>query len=381
MRKGVAIGLGAVLLVGCGGSNGPPQGATLHVTPSTALVDAPARIDVDGLGAGDRVVVSATATDVEGATWTGSESARADERGDARLDAGMLLAVMRPRGSAAVSYLHSEGVTHVRLAASVDGRAVGHSAVARTIVAPGVRDRHLTVARDGLAGDFFTSPNARGTPVVAIGGSEGSVPTLQAAMLAAHGHPALSLSYFHAPGLPRELVRIPLEYFQRALRWVSARTGAQRVGLVGISRGGEGVLIIASHYPGLVAGVAALVPGSEYFPSPTRRNVPAWTIGGRPLPLYQPIPVERIRGPVLTVSAGRDAVWPSGEYATEIQERLRHSRFPHPDLRYAAAGHDLGFAAPYVPVVDPTQKGGAPAADAAARAALWPRLLEFLDGL
>ena len=98
MRRGVAIGLGAVLLAGCGGSNGPPQDATLHATPPSALLDVPARIDVAGLKGGDRVVVTGTATDVRGATWTGTESARADGRGDARLDGGMLLALMHARG-------------------------------------------------------------------------------------------------------------------------------------------------------------------------------------------------------------------------------------------------------------------------------------------
>jgi dienelactone hydrolase len=380
MRSGLAIGLAAALLAGCGAAHVPSEHATLHVTPPKALIDAPARIDVDGLKAGDRVVVTGTATDVDGAAWTGAESARADRRGDARLDAGMLLALMHARGAGAISYLHP-GVTRVRLAASVSGQRVASAAIARTVLAPDVRAQRLTVAHDGIAGDFFTSPSARGAPVVAIGGSDGSAPTLIAALLAAHGHPALSLSYFHAPGLPREMVRIPLEYFQRALRWVGARTRAQRVGLVGISRGGEGVLIIGSRYPDLVAGVAALVPGSQYAPSPTRRNVPAWTIGGRPLPLYEPIPVERIRGPVLTVSAGKDAVWPSSEYATEIQGRLEHSRFAHPDLRYPQAGHGIGLAVPYLPSLDPAQAGGTAAADAAARAALWPRLLSFLDGL
>jgi dienelactone hydrolase len=217
---------------------------------------------------------------------------------------------------------------------------------------------------------------------VAIGGSDGAAPAVQAALLAAHGHPTLSLCYFRAPGLPRELVRIPLEYFRRALRWVMAHTGAHRVELLGISRGGEGVLIIGSRYPDVVGGVAALVPGSAYFPSPTRRNVPAWTIGGRPLPLYEPIPVERMHAPLLTASGGRDAVWPSADYTREIHARLTEHgfRLAHPDLRYAAAGHGLGVAIPFIPSFDQAHSGGTPAADAAARADLWPRLLAFLDG-
>ena len=381
MRRGFAIGVAAVLLAGCGGSHGQAQEATLHVAPARALVDAPAKVDVAGLKPGDRVVVTATATDVRGTSWAGSESARADGRGDARLDGGMLLAVMHAGSGRAISYLNPDGVTQVRLAATVGGRKVAGGTVARAIVASGVRDRRLTVAQDGLAGDFFSAASAHGTPIVAIGGSDGLAPTLPAALLAAHGHSTLSLSYFAAPGLPHEMVRIPVEYFRRALRWIAARTGVKRVALLGVSRGGEGVLIVGSRYPDLVAGVAALVPGSQYAPSPTRRNVAAWTVHGRPTPLYEPIPVERIRGPVLTVSAGEDAVWPSSDYATEIQGRLEHSRLAHPDLRYPQAGHGIGLAVPYVPSLDPARAGGTAAADAAARAALWPQLLAFLDGL
>jgi hypothetical protein len=60
-------------------------------------------------------------------------------------------------------------------------------AIARTAVAPGVRVRHLTVAHDGLAGDFFTSPGAHVAPIAPIGGSDGLAPMLPAALLAAHG--------------------------------------------------------------------------------------------------------------------------------------------------------------------------------------------------
>jgi dienelactone hydrolase len=380
MRRGVVVACVAVLLAGCGGSGASARHVALRVTPHTPLIDTPVNVRLSGMRSGERVRVSAQASDADGARWTAGSTARADEHGMANVDGGELLAVMRPHGRAAISYIRP-AMTTVRLTATIDGRAVASGTVERTVVASGVTRRVLTVGHDGLAGEFFSASAARRVPVVVIGGSDGARPTLQAALLAAHGHRALALSYFDAPGLPRELLRIPLEYFARGLRWVRSHTGAHRVALVGTSRGGEGVLIIGSRFPALVAGVVALVPGSQVGPSPTRHDEPAWTIGGRPLPLYEPIAVERIRGPVLIASGGRDAVWPSADYAREIQSRLHGWRFAHPNLSYPAAGHNVGFAIPFVPGYDAAQVGGTPAADAAARAALWPRLLDFLDRL
>jgi hypothetical protein len=67
-----------------------------------------------------------------------------------------------------------------------------------------------------------------------------------------------------------------------------------------------------------------------------------------------------------TISAGpRDALTP----------------LPHRDIDYGKAGHLLGSAVPYTPAAVVPSYGGSPAADAAARAALWPRMLAFMRGL
>jgi dienelactone hydrolase len=378
MRRGLVL-WALLLCAGCGGSTGPPRHVVLHVTPPSALMDAPVSVTLSGLHAGDRVRVSAAAADYRGARYTASVAARADDRGAARLQGGELLAELH---GADGQYLPRFGTTRFRLTADVDGHRAASATLVRTTDGAGVRGQRLTVRRDGLAGDFFIRPGARGVPVVAIGGSGGLPPEYEAQLLAARGHPALALDYFGGPGLPGTLRRIPLEYFQRGLRWVARRTGAARVALYGVSRGGEGALIIGSRYPSLVAGVVALVPSAIVGLAVDDPHAPAWTLGGRPLPGGTQIPVERIRGPVLTASGGRDAVWPSADYTREIHARLRasHFRFAHPDLRYPAAGHGVS-SPPYLPGIPASESGGTPAADAAARAAVWPRVLRFLADL
>ena len=167
--------------------------------------------------------------------------------------------------------------------------------------------------------------------------------------------------------------------------------------MIGVSRGGEGALLIGSTYPRLVHGVVGLVASNVVNPS-TDGHSPAWTLHGTPLAhveraeFGQPDPAdhprvfiraERISGPILTFSGGDDLLWPSSSYMTVLEQRLeeRHFARPHRDVDYGTAGHLLGSAIPYLPAASESGYGGSPAADAAARAALWPRMLEFMRGL
>jgi dienelactone hydrolase len=206
-----------------------------------------------------------------------------------------------------------------------------------------------------------------------FGGSEGGDwMYATAGLLAAHGYPALSLAYFGERGLPRELVRIPLEYFARAVRVLRRVPGVdpRRIAVLGDSRGGEAALLLAATFPHLIHGAIGLVPNSSVYPSPAA-NLPAWTLHGRPVPVG-PIPVERIDGPVLTSAA----------FVRAIQHRLtaRHFRFAHAGLVYPRAGHLIGTAVPYLPTsTDQPAYGGTARADAAARADLWRHILRFLS--
>ena len=111
-------------------------------------------------------------------------------------------------------------------------------------------------------------------------------------------------------------------------------------------------------------GVVALVPSNVVYPS-TDGSAPAWTLHGRPVPHVRAIDVgdadpvrtpgavirvERIKGPVLTASSGQDELWPS-------------------------------YLLPYLPTSGSGRTGGTAAANEAAKAILWPRILAIMRGL
>ena len=263
-----------------------------------------------------------------------------------------------------------------------------------------------------------------------MSGSGGGLSEPHAALYAAHGYGALALAYFRAGHLPENLIRVPLEYFERAIAWLEARSDidSDRLAVGGASRGGELSLLLGSRFPQFKA-VVANVPSSIVYggvgPTAEAYLEPAWTHGGEPVPFFtsrrgrvddfapEPgvpfaltplflrgleeedlvrevsIPVERINGPVLLISGKDDAMWPSTHYSEMVMSRLSERGHPFADqhLAYEGAGHIIGQ--PWVPTTvfasaHPLAKtlyayGGTAKGSADARADVWPKTLAFLD--
>jgi dienelactone hydrolase len=292
------------------------------------------------------------------------------------------------------------------LSAETGGAVVATATIRRRAVAPGVR---ITPVRDkGLVGSFYEPAQpGRHPAVLVLGGSGGGLPQPlgPAGGLASHGYAVLALAYFGAPGLPRSLSNIPLEYFATALQWMSVQPSVDRarVGVLGLSRGAELALLLATIYPDFHA-VVAYMPSNVVVRGCCDAGTPvAWTLGGRAVApsLFAPmrrsitmdrpeIPVERINGAVLLISGRDDEVWASTEMADAIMVRLRQHRFAHPfvHLAYDHAGHGIGR--PFTSTMELNSRrhpltgrimrmGGTPSGTAKARADSWRRMLAFVD--
>jgi len=270
--------------------------------------------------------------------------------------------------------------TPIHFSADVDGHILASATLERLFVVPGVT--HTTIHDNGLASIFFKPSGSSTYPaIIAVGGSEGGIGFGRriGAVLASHGYSTLGLAYFAYPGLPSDLANISLEYFETAIRWLQSRDDvqAEKIAVVGLSRGGELALVLGSTFPQIKA-VVAYVPSNRYGRNvKPPRNQPAWTYRGTPFQPDSPIPVEKINGPILLISAGDDKVWPSGPMTELIIKRLAANNFAYPyqNLYYKGAGHAAGF--PFMPTTEEAKPHRHPVNDCFRRDCQRERILEI----
>lgn len=428
---------------------------SLELTPSSTLLDEAAAVVVSGAPPGDSVVLTATNVDLGGNVWRSTATLVADDAGNADtrstaatdgdydgVDPTGLLWSMRfatPDATPDI-YLPPLGATAVAVEAEVRGTRLTSTLVRRTST-PEVT--HLDVHEDGVVGRLALPAGDGPHPaVLLVGGSEGGVDSelSNAALLASRGFAALTLGYFGAPGLPDQLVEIPLETFAAGRRWLGEHPAVDpdRVGVLCISRGTEGVLSAAARLPDLsFGGIVAISPSQVSWTAMgddgTLAGVPSWTLGGEPVPHldvddavmmeqavkdalrhrgrndpHHPhvlhltrsyaaalddeaavqaaaIPVEAIDAPLLLLSGSDDQVWPSGPMAEAILARRRDGGADGGDgsadehVHHEGGGHllRLGLLPTDVTQTSGIALGGTRAGIAAAQADATRRVLAF----
>lgn len=425
--------------------------ASIEVTPRDALIDVERRIQIVGLVPGERIRLTASSRQPDGAVWTSRASFQADHQGQidltihAPLEAagvsndyhgvspmGMVHAMTPETGDIQPPLTPVEPVEVELCAMSGGGEERASGRFIQRYLGEGVQRREIRQA--GLSGTLFLPAGEGPFPaVMVLNGSGGGISEARGALYASHGYAALALGYFKAPGRPDYISNTPLEYFVDALDWLREEVSPLNgfVALSGQSRGGELVLLLASLFPERVSAVVGYVPSAFVHPAQNAadpavgREGPCWLLDGKRLPdLWQDnpraswapyddgpepkrhayalltaledqdacdrarMPVERIRAPILLLSASDDGSWPSAQFARMIEMRLAAHDHPYPVEHhcYRDAGHAIVF--PHLPttaIVRPhpvsgilSSGGGSMRDNARANQESWPRVLSFL---
>lgn len=217
---------------------------------------------------------------------------------------------------------------------------------------------------------------AKGTPkniaLIYFGGSEGGLPTwedmdFQKKELPKMGIATLGVAYFGSEQTPKNLEKLPLEYWEAVIEQFTNRpeiTG-KKIVVDGISKGGELALLMGSLLEG-IDGVIAKAPSHVAWQGITWENVSSWTYGNQEIPFvpyykdydYESIKeyeylmsytlaltqqqavaqatikVEKIKAPILLFSGESDEMWPSTLMAEIIKKRLDDVDFKYPYSHY-----------------------------------------------
>ncbi len=347
--------------------------------------------------------------DANGVAWTSRVVAATDARGEAKLaEPRRLFSSALPSvGTAPFAWPRDLQPATGRLELVENGRVVAQQPLVRRQIGANVMRQRIATSR--VYGESFIPRNGTSLPaVVVLGGSEGGYPIDIPAMLASHRIAALSSAYFGEPGLPQDLVEVPIERVRDAVHYLAAlsRVNPRRIAVLGVSRGGELAFVAAAHFPEIRAA-AGIVPspiveaGLRFGKSPV--NESAWTLQGKPLPFASyaqimefirsgnaasvpnaVIDFQRINGPVAIIAGADDRLGLSGLLFRRTLNLL-HLRAGDLFEDYRGAGHLIEI--PYTPTANREtlktpygmlQFGGNPDAYAAADAQSWPLLVHFL---
>lgn len=292
----------------------------------------------------------------------------------------------------------------------------------------------MTFAQDVVrAGDvcgILYTPERAVNPqpgLLVLGGSEGRVPRGLAGMLAMLGYAVFAQAYVDPSRAGHPFRRIPVERLERGLELLADidRVDPHRLGVIGISKGGEAALLLASRVPQLRAVIGINASGIV-FQSPSKLGGSSWTERGKELPyarlpslrlalmifrhrrglsgdvrlepVYRAaaekaradavIPLERSHAHLLLISGEDDGLWPATMLAERAVERARTA--PHQrlviHLSYPGAGHDLA-PQPNRETISATNAGskvtlalgGDPEVTRRARIDAWNQIRTFLD--
>nr|XP_033807155.1 acyl-coenzyme A thioesterase 1-like [Geotrypetes seraphini] len=402
--------------------------AALSISPSPrCLFDAPVRVQVSGLAPLQEVTLRASLTDEGGELFQSSARYRAESNGELDLSRSPALggsySGVEPMGwlwALTPSKPFKRLVKRDVLSPFCLQLEVfeGHGAPGK-LLCKGTNERsflregasRIPVREGRVRATLFLPPGPGPFPaVIDLYGTAGGLIEYRASLLANKGFVTLALAYFGFEDLPAGLEEFQLDYFQEAVEFLQTQqlVRLSGIGVLGISKGADLALSLASFLSGIKAAVSISGCGVNSFAA-LRCN--DFTIPGLsfsvdrmkflesgaadmseilddPLdPAHKNswIPVEKSSAAFLFLSGSDDKNWKSVPYCQEVVTRLQaHGR----DVEfycYPGAGHLL--EPPYFPLCQasfhkllgmPLLWGGKWKEQAQAQDDAWHRIQTFL---
>ncbi|XP_015268348.1 PREDICTED: acyl-coenzyme A thioesterase 1-like [Gekko japonicus] len=362
----------------------------IAVLPSPiCLYDDPVQVKVEGLSALQAVTLRASLEDETAELFQSFAYYRADRKGELDLtDAASLggsysgvepmgllwsLEAKTPfRRLAKRNVLTPFYVTYeVYEGHGVSGQLLGRCISERWFLAEGVE--RIPVREGRLKATLFLPAGPGPFPgLIDLYGTGGGLVEHRASLLASRGFATLALAYLAFEDFPAFPEFLELDYFGEAVEFLQKQqqVNALAIGVLGISKGADMALALATFWPGIKAAVSISGTGFNTF-SPLKvkgLTIPALSynlekmkaVGDAvdfseilddprdPAALECRIPVEKSSSKFLFLSGQDDRNWQSEAYCQEAVQRLQQNGHHVEFYCYSGAGHLL--EPPYLPL-------------------------------
>lgn len=121
--------------------------------------------------------------------------------------------------------------------------------------------------------------------IITFGGSEGSPNYNMAKLIANNGYEVLALYFFGQDNQPKELSRIPIEFFSDAIMYIKKHFfSLHPLSIIGISKGAELALLLSEYYAE-IDNLVLMAPSAYRFQGiDSSNNASSWTFNNIDLP-------------------------------------------------------------------------------------------------
>ncbi|XP_063816413.1 acyl-coenzyme A amino acid N-acyltransferase 1-like [Pseudophryne corroboree] len=405
----------------------------LTVTPEISLVDEPVKIQVWGLAPKQVITLRAWLKDDTGKRFSSVAFYVSDEDGKVDLEnspaTGGNFHGVCPMGlfwalkssipnqrlikwdvMGSPFYVHLDLYCHLEVNPIPEGPPTATTCVERWYVSPGVK--RVPIREGRVRGALFIPPGEGPFPgVIDMFGGSGGLVEFRSSLLASRGFASLALAYLAYDDLPKTLDHVDLTYFEEAAELLSRRPEVfgEGIGVVGVSKGAEIALAMASYFPQVAAAVCingtnAMHGSTLSYGDLVLREIPHQTekllitySGAYDFsrvnqdttkPEYQDsvLPLEKARGPILFLVGEDDQGQNSLLYAKQAVARAEKYNKKDVYLQsYPGTGHLLEPpGSPFCPVslcfkfATPSVWGGEIQDHCKAQEVSWRHIQEFL---
>ncbi|NXP75071.1 ACOT1 thioesterase, partial [Ramphastos sulfuratus] len=289
------------------------------------------------------------------------------------------------------------------------GRLLAEAQHERAFLRDGVR--RVPVREGRIRATLFLPPGNGPFPgIIDLYGIGGGLPEYRACLLANYGFAVLALAYYSYEDLPKEMKEFHLEYFEEAVNYMLQHTQVKgpEIGLLGISKGGDLCVSMASFLKGItatalinasVANVGAVLRYKDITIPPLGSNIKRMKVNKSGIadisdllnnPLEGPdrqsfIPLEKAECHFLFIVGQDDHNWKSEFFAIEGSKHLQaHGKQKPEIICYPGAGHyieppffPMCAASMHLLVGKPVMWGGEPKAHCKAQVDAWQQIQAF----